>query len=191
MHISRINNINFKADIIKSVSILRKTGDEGYKPYMAKLAEFDINNPKDIDKLTEICHMPEFTFYGYELPVSMREGNNESVTKHCFALLKNTQDPASEIDKRNVLGLFTFNEFKDDKQPDRIPLFITNQHYRTRWYRDTRENEFMHIGHGMAQALQEIFPIKSIKCFAEPGAIEFWKKNGFQQIDDRWVMLIR
>ena len=191
MHISHVNGINFKSDIIKSVPILRKTENKEYKPYMAKLAEFDINNPKDIDKLAEICHMPEFALYGYELPASIRAGNNERVTRHCFALLKNTQDSASDIDKDNVLGLFTFNEFKDDEQPDRIQLFITNQLYRTRWYRNTRENEFMHIGHGMAKAIQEIFPLKSIKCYSEPGAVEFWTKNGFKKIDNGWVMLIR
>ena len=80
---------------------------------------------------------------------------------------------------------------KEQEKPDEVSLFITNQQFRTRWYRQERENKFSHIGEGMAQALQTIFPNKSIKCYSEAGAVEFWKKNGFKEIAEQKLILKR
>lgn len=191
MYVHPINNTNFRAKIVKEVPILKKTGCSGYKNASANLVEFDITNSADMEKIKEISRLPGFALYGYEIYQSLLSENNNSITKHCFALVDDSQKNTSTINNDNVLGLFTFREIGEEERPDEVELFITNQQFRTRWYRSERENKFSHIGEGMAEALKSIFPNKSIKCFSEAGAVDFWKKFGFQEVAERSLILKR
>jgi hypothetical protein len=191
VYVHPINNTDFRAKIVKEVPILKKTGCSGYKNASANLLEFDITNSADMEKIKEISKLPGFALYGYEIYQSLLPENNNSITKHCFALVNDSQMYSSKIDNDNVLGLFTFRERSEKEYPDEVALFITNQQFRTRWYRNERENKFLHVGEGMAEALKSIFPYKSIKCFSEAGAVNFWKKCGFKEIAERSLLLKR
>lgn len=191
MHIYPINNINFRAEVVREVPILKKTLQNDYKDTSANLFEYDINNPDDMQKIKEISKLPGFALYGYEIYQSLLSSDSNIMTKHCFVLLNDAKDATSELNNDNVLGLFTFREMKEEERPDEVELFITNQQFRTRWYRKERDKQFSHIGQGMAKALQTIFTKKSIKCYSEAGAVEFWKKNGFKKIAEQTLILKR
>ena len=191
MQVNSINKINFQAKIVQKVPILAKNEQNDYKNFSADLLEYDINAPEDMKKIEQISKLPGFALYGYEIYQSLVHKNSDIMTKHCFALVNNSDESESGLNNDNVLGLFTFREMKEEGKPDEIALFITNQQYRTRWYKEIRENKFYHNGKGMAQALKVIFSQKSIKCYSERGAVEFWKKNGFKEIAEQKLILKR
>ncbi len=192
MYINPINNINFQAKIAKAkVPILKRNGNKGYQNCSAKLWELDINNPNDMQKIREICRMPEFALYSYELPQALTENNTEEYKKHCFVLTKDNNKTASDIDKNDVLGMFTFYETNKNEQPNIIKFFITNLQYRTKWNCSVHEKEYMHIGNGMAKAAKSISPQKSLYCYSEPWAVKFWEKNGFKQISEQNMLFRR
>lgn len=190
MHIDSISNTNFGAKVArKRIKVLRKGPDGGYKDYFTRLLEFDIKNQNDMQKIIEICKMPEFALYSYELPHALMSGDAEIYKKHCFVLTKDSEKKLADIDKDDVLGIFTFYETAENSMPNIIKFFITNLKYRTRWDSIEREKEFMHIGRGMAQAAQEMFPKKPVCCYSEPWAVRFWEKNGYKEISEQHMLL--
>jgi len=191
MYINSVNNLNFQARIVKSVPILQKNNQNKYNRFDACLMEYDVTSHDDMEKIKEISKLPGFALYGYEIYQSLLSGNDNVMNRYCFVLVDNPQKIKTEINDDNILGLFTFREIKEEDKPDEVALFITNHKYRTYWFRKVHDNEFMHIGKGMAEALKTIFPKKSIKCYSERGAVEFWKKNGFREFAEQRLILKR
>lgn len=190
MKINSIKNLNFTANFIKKEPILKKDKNGNYQTFNVNFIEFDLKNKADVNKITDICDMPEFDSFGEDLEDDIVYNNHfDDVyykTKRCYALVKETENDFQDIDKNNVLGIFSFYESVKDQSPNFISYFMTNDLYSNNMNRKSNK-EYSEIGTGMVNALKKIYPNKSIGLYSAYTATDFWRKNGFKNKNEFYL----
>ena len=178
-----MNNINFTSRYVTDVPISKRINDEEYEPYTAKLVEFDIYDEKDQEKIDKICKKNEFSSFGFDLYNGLYSHDYGINKKYCFALVKNTEKDLTDIDKDNVLGIYSLYEFNDKKAPLTLPYFMTNDDYHNQYYNSNPK--YKGVGKGMFKSITEMFPTKSIYGFTAWTAMGFWEKMGLRHLSER------
>ena len=182
----KVNNVNFSANFVREVTILKRDAAGLYQTYGAKLIEFDIGQEKN--KIREICYSKDFLTFGDRLYKDLKADTycGSIVQKRCYALVTEEENNLDNINPSNVLGLFSLHEDKTAQKSHTIPFFMTNRKYRSDG--GAGHNLFTGIGKGMINALKELFPTGSLEGNSSVYSIEFWKKNGFKPISDRHLI---
>ena len=190
MKINSVRNLNFTANLIKKQPILKKDENGNYRPFDVNFVEFDLRRQEDIDKITEICDMPEFDSFGEDLQDDIVYNNHFDEyyykTKRCYALVKETEDNFNDIDKDKVLGIFSLYESLKDQAPNFISYFMTNDSYSNNLNHKSNK-EYSEIGTGMVNAIKEIYPNKALGLYSAYTATDFWRKNGFKNKNDFYL----
>ena len=184
INITPKNNINFTSRYVQDVTISKRVKDDEYEPYEAKLVEFDIYDEKDNKKIDSICKMGEFSAFGFDLYNDLYADDYRlDSKKHCFALVENSENDLTNIDKDKVLGIYSLYEPGDKKNILTLPYFMTNSDYKNEYrYENPKYKE---IGKGMWKTIPKMFPTKSVYGFTAWSAMGFWEKMGFEHLSER------
>ena len=190
MQISLINNLNFRAKFIDNATILKKDKDGKYQPCDVNFVEFDLKDKRDVNKVNEICSMPEFCSFGEGLREDINEATMPYYTNykntHCYALVKEKEQNYKNIRPKNVLGIFSTHESVTDSHPHKIDYFMTNSKYSNNKVLKHKE-EYTGIGTGMVNAFKKMYPSKSIELHPAQDAEVFWMKNGFKKNGFKYI----
>ena len=183
MQITSINSLNFNAHLVDNPTILKKDRRGNYKPCEVNFVEFDLKDEKDVKKISKICSMPEFYSLGIHIKSIVHAAAQDCEdynNTHCYALVNENQKSFKNINKRNVLGIFTAYDRSSENRPYHIAYFITNNKYSNN--KAVKPNgKYTGIGTGMVNSLKKLHKNEAIDLYPATEAIEFWKKNDFRQ----------
>ncbi|MBQ6516046.1 hypothetical protein IJI31_02590 [bacterium] len=181
MKISPCNNLNFNATFIDNSRVLKKDKKGDYQPCDVQFVEFKLNDKNDVKKVHEICSMPEFCSLGEHLRETVYAAGfpSDYHNTHCYALVKENEKNLDNINKKNVLGIFTAYESYPNLNSNQIAYFITNSIYSNN--KEIKPNEeYTRIGTAMSNAFKKLHPDKSIGLYPSREAVKFWEKNDFR-----------
>lgn len=183
MQISAVNSLNFKATFVDNGKVLKKDSSGNYQPCDVSFVEFKLNEENDVEKVYEICSAPEFQSLGVHLKeiifAATLASGKDYYNTHCYALVKENERNFDDINKNNVLGIFTVYEGYPSDNTNHIPYFMTNGKYSND--KEIKHNdEYSGIGTGMINAFKNLHPNDSISLYPSKNAVKFWEKNDFR-----------
>lgn len=181
------NSIAFSSTYIQDVNIKKKNDKDEYESYEGKLVELDMHD--DRKKIKSICEKDEFRSFGNELYKTLYDNDYYNVSKkHCYALVENTEENLTDIDKDKVLGIYTLYELKNKRIPLSIPYFMTNGSYTNEY--SSSDSEYKDIGKGMFKSIPKMYPDKAIYGYTAWSAMPFWEKMGMQHLSERRLVYV-
>lgn len=176
------NKLNFTANFIKDVSVLKKDYDGEYRPYDISLVEFDVEDENDIRSLYKTASLwsENGAYYAFGI---FNDASKEYVTfdvekEHYYALTTQT-DKFSHINPNKVLGLAMFSEMKYDR--NRLDFLEVNP--KTSKMK-SKNRQYKEVGKAMVQYLINNYD-RRLELSADTKAIDFYKKLGFVSPDNK------
>lgn len=170
-----MNDINFRANHIKNVNILKQSATK-YKPHKISLVEMDLNSRKDINsiKATSEFWDNSFTVITYEQMNSIYNKHKSPKGFHVYALTTQKTN-FKKIKPSCILGVLEFLE--DTSSGNKIEVLQTNPSYIK-----SDKNilpKFKHIGQELVNYIINKYPDKDIYLNPSKLSVGFYKKLGF------------
>ncbi len=169
-----MNSINFTANHIKNVNIMKKCYNQ-YKPCDVALVEMDVKNKNDIKAMEKTTLLWDTTFTSFVLDDMER---CSKYTKHPSWLkiyaLTTQKDNFEKIQASKILGVLELIKQGDSAK---IETLQTNTKYIKEKFNPTPK--YKHIGSELVSHVQNQFFDKELFLIPVKKAVDFYKKLGF------------
>lgn len=176
------NKLNFTANFLKDVSILKKDYDGEYSPCTVSLVELDTEDNNDIKALYKTASLwaKKGCYYAFGIyNDATKECKTSDVEKEHYIALTTQEDNYSHLDHNKVLGLAMFSEMKfEDNRLDFLEVNPKTSKSKS------RNRQYKEAGKAIIQYLKDNYN-QNIGVSSDSRAVDFYRKQGFVSVDNK------
>jgi len=167
--------ISFKANYLKTVTIPCRSSQNEDVPKEASVVEFDKSDENDLRSLSDVADLWDDKSSTFAYPIYMEAKDKTAPEAHYIGLTLQNSD-YNKINPQKVLGLAVFDE-KDapENQLGWLQVDPSNN------FSDSLSNRSCkNVGTTLIDYVKERYSNKPIFVNSTLSAIDFYKKNGFE-----------
>ena len=178
-----MNPVTFTANYIADTSIKYRNRNNEIKNKAVSVVELDKNSESDREAMfhaASLWDMPKTQNYAWNIFSAMEREKYPNVENEHFIALTTQRENFEKLDHKKLLGVAMFSELYQDENS--IEWFQVRPKYNYDYSKNGRR--YSQIGHSMLKYLQDNYKSKPIHVSASTCAVEFYKKHGFEPVDE-------
>lgn len=180
--------ISFKANLVNNTNVkcLNKNGN--YKNMPVRLVELEVDSDLDLEALAKVKeNWKDGDVYAQDVHMCFEQYHNNirPNTSEKFYALTSQYGGYENLDGNKILGVAQV--YKESGNAVEIEFLQTNPQYKY----GIENRKVKHIGKAITQSLKEIFKGNEISLFSTKVGKPFYKKLGFEIVEESLMRLKR
>ena len=180
--------ISFKANLINNTNVKQLNHSGNYKNMPARIVELDIDSDLDLEALKKVKeNWKNGDLFAEEIYNSFKQYHDKLSTNNAekFYALTSQYGGYNNLDGNKILGVAQI--YKEAGNSLEIEFLQTNPQYK----HGIENRRIKHIGKAITQSIKSIYKDNDITLFSTRAGKPFYKKLGFEIVEDTFMKLKR
>lgn len=188
MNINPINNLNFKANYIKDAQVKKYNSiNNSYEPVSISFVEMEPDNIRDFLALKDVVKYWPEEKYASNIAHSLYLLGNNTISRDSYKIyaLTTQKNKFYSLNSNEILAIGEVSE----KIPEKV-LELDYLQVDPQLIYSFSQKEYKGVGSAFLNALKEFETVQSIFLKSVRSAVNFYKKNDFELIDNKELKLL-